>query len=94
MAAIGVVLLVRSRLRRVGRLKSVAQVPVLLAPENDVPPHWSQQTAFCILLVFCLGIPSNWTQDIPVRYGFRHPGLTHSRLYPAIDWAPPPATLH
>jgi hypothetical protein len=45
--------------------------------------------AFAALLVFCLMIPSNWTQNIPARYGERHPGLMHSWLYPAIEWAPP-----
>ena len=92
MAALGIVLLVRSRLRRLGRLKSVARVPVPLAPEDDVPPHWVQRAGFALLLACCLTIPSNWTQDIPVRYGARHAGLTHSWLYPAIDWTPPPAT--
>lgn len=92
MAAIGIVLLVRSRFRRLGRLKSVAQAPAPLGPQDDAPSHWLQRVAFTGLLGFCLAIPSNWTQDIPVRYGARHSGLVHSRLYPAIDWAPPPAT--
>ncbi len=38
---------------------------------------------------FCLTIPSNWTQDVPARYGGRHPGLGHSWLYPKLDTAPP-----
>ena len=92
MASIGVVLLVRSRLRQMGKLKGVALAPVPLKPEDDVPPHWTQQVAFYALLVFCLAVPSNWTQDIPIRYGGRHAGLTHSRLYPAINWAPPPSS--
>lgn len=92
MAALGVALLVRSRLRRLGRLKSVARVPVPLAAANDVAPHWIQPAAFAILLACCLTIPSNWTQNIPVRYGTRHPGLTHSWFYPDINWTPPPAT--
>ena len=33
-------------------------------------------------------IASNWTQDVPARYGMRHPGLTHSWVYPQIDTAP------
>jgi phosphatidylglycerol:prolipoprotein diacylglycerol transferase len=92
MAAIGAGLLVRSRLRRLGRLKTAARLPVPIAIENDKPPHWVQQVIFVVLIACCLVIPSNWTQDIPTRYGSRHPGLKHSRLYPAIDWAPPPAT--
>ncbi len=92
MAAIGVVLLVRSRLRRLGSLKGEALVVVPLAPSADAPPHWAQRVALSCLLAFCLTIPSNWTQNIPVRYGARHPGLTHSWLYPPIDWAPPAAS--
>jgi len=92
MAAIGVVLLVRSRLRRLGRLKGKALVAVPLARSADAPPHWAQPVGLSCLLAFCLTIPSNWTQNIPVRYGARHPGLTHSWLYPPIDWAPPAAS--
>jgi phosphatidylglycerol:prolipoprotein diacylglycerol transferase len=91
MAALGVGLLARSRLRRLGRLRSRARVAVPLAQGADIAPHWAQRVAFSCLLAFCLTIPSNWTQNIPVRYGARHPGLTHSWLYPPIDWAPPDA---
>jgi phosphatidylglycerol---prolipoprotein diacylglyceryl transferase len=92
MAAVGVVLLARSRLRRLGRLKTTGLAPVSLAPGADVPPHWAQRVALASLLAFCLTIPSNWTQNIPMRYGERHPGLTHSWVYPPIDWAPPAST--
>jgi len=37
------------------------------------------------LLLFALTIPSDWTQDIPDRYGKRHPALHHSALYPPIS---------
>jgi hypothetical protein len=91
MTAIGLVLLVRSRLRRQGRLKSA--VMAVQPPSNAAaPPHWAQRVALWALLGFCLTIPSNWTQNVPVRYGARHPGLTHSWLYPSIDWAPPAPT--
>ncbi len=92
MAAIGVALLVRSRLRRMGRLANPVSVALPLPLDGDVPAHWAQRVAFACLLAFCLAIPSNWTQNIPARYGARHPGLRHSRLYPPIDWAPPAAT--
>jgi phosphatidylglycerol:prolipoprotein diacylglycerol transferase len=91
MAALGLALLVRSRLRRLGRLRSAALSTVGGDPASDVPSHWAQRVAFAALLLFCLTIPSNWTQNVPVRYGGRHPGLTHSWLYPPIDWAPPPS---
>jgi phosphatidylglycerol:prolipoprotein diacylglycerol transferase len=93
MAGIGVWLLLRSRLRRLGRLKGEARVAVPPPPERAEPaPHWAQRVLFASLLAFCLTIPSNWTQNIPVRYGVRHPGLKHSWLYPSIDWAPPAAS--
>lgn len=43
---------------------------------------------FAALLVVSLVIPSDWTQDIPERYGKRHPGLQHSALYPAFPTPP------
>lgn len=48
-------------------------------------PSRAVSMIFAALLVFCLLIPSDWTQDIPHRYGARHPGLEHSRMYPAIE---------
>lgn len=45
---------------------------------------------FAALLVVALVIPSDWTQDIPDRYGKRHAGLYHSALYPAINELNPP----
>jgi phosphatidylglycerol---prolipoprotein diacylglyceryl transferase len=92
MAAVGVVLLARSRSRRLGRLRSVAVSTAACDRARDAAPHWAQRIAFAALLLFCLMIPSNWTQNIPARYGGRHTGLMHWWLYPAIDWAPPPAS--
>jgi len=52
------------------------------------PPHrgrlWAQRVVFALLLLFPLIIPSDWTQDVPARYGKRHPGLQYSPLYPRI----------
>ncbi len=39
---------------------------------------------FRILLIIPLVIPSDWTQDIPERYGDRHECLNYSSLYPVI----------
>ena len=102
MAVLGVAVLYRSRLRRLGRLKrsagwGLAAATVTARSEDatpadrcdDVPPLTSQRLAFAGLLAVCLTIPSNWTQDVPARYGGRHPGLEHSWLYPSIDTAPP-----
>ena len=43
------------------------------------------RSIFIGLLLFSLTVPSDWTQDIPARYGKRHPGLEYSVLYPRID---------
>jgi len=91
MAAIGVVLLVRSRLRRLGRLRA-SDSTFTGRPVREAAPYLAQRLAFVGLLAICLTIPSNWTQNVPVRYGSRHPGLAHSWWYPPIDWAPPPAS--
>jgi phosphatidylglycerol:prolipoprotein diacylglycerol transferase len=43
---------------------------------------------FTFLLLFSLSIPSDWTQDVPARYGKRHSGLYYSALYPKIGTTP------
>jgi phosphatidylglycerol:prolipoprotein diacylglycerol transferase len=86
MAMLGAALLVRSRLRRLGRLTARAAVPI--EPDTARPASTGRRLAFAALLVFCLVIPSNWTQDIPARYGRRHPGLYHWWLYPPLATAP------
>lgn len=48
------------------------------------PVGW-RMPVFIALLVFCLTIPSDWTQDIPARYGERHSGLSYSAIYPNIS---------
>jgi len=86
MALLGVVLLIRSRMRRLGRLGTPSH---RLETPPDQNPLIFQRVALSGLLLFCLTLPSNWTQDIPARYGERHPGLEHSWLYPEIDTKPP-----
>ena len=89
MALIGAALLYRSRLRRLGRLTERTTTP---APDETpgAMPGVSGRLAFVVLLVCCLMIPSNWTQDIPSRYGARHAGHENSWLYPKIDTAARP----
>lgn len=88
MAGIGLVLLARSRLRRRGRL---APRPAWRrhagAQAHDTAPI-GLRVAFVVVLLASLGIPSNWTQDVPSRYGRRHLGLEHSGLYPPLETAP------
>ena len=86
---LGAGLLWRSRQRRLGRLRPAWRPPPAGAQSADLPPSAWQRAAFAALLAACLTIPSNWTQDVPRRYGGRHPGLEHSWLYPTLDWSPP-----
>ena len=56
--------------------------------EHTIDPHvahaWLKRAAFLFLLLLPTVIPSDWTQDVPERYGHRHPGMQHSFLYPEI----------
>jgi phosphatidylglycerol:prolipoprotein diacylglycerol transferase len=54
---------------------------VATGPENGL---WLKRIVFGLLLVLPTIIPSDWTQDVPARYGARHPGITHSAIYPPI----------
>ena len=80
MILLGSALIVRSRRRGT----SSAGRPTVLAaePARDAVPLWAKRLCLALLLAFCLVIPSDWTQDVPARYGKRHPGLEHSRWYP------------
>jgi phosphatidylglycerol:prolipoprotein diacylglycerol transferase len=86
MAAVGIVLLVRSRLRRLGRLAGrTFPAAVDRQVHGDRAPTTGQRLAFVALLLFSLTMPSNWTQDVPARSGAWHPGLEMSWFYPPID---------
>jgi phosphatidylglycerol---prolipoprotein diacylglyceryl transferase len=87
MALLGVVLLLRSRLRRMGRIGGPRPAD---RPAADVAPALWQRAAFAAILLFSLTIPSNWTQDVPEHYAGRHAGLKRSFLYPELDTRPPP----
>lgn len=58
--------------------------------EKDMPgrivkgPSWALRIALVVVVLFPLIIPSDWTQDVPKRYGKRHAGLEYSTLYPVI----------
>lgn len=67
--------------------RKAAEEPVVNNSENTTPVGW-RRPLFISILLFSLVIPSDWTQDIPARYGDRHPGLGHSSLYPKIDTLP------
>jgi phosphatidylglycerol---prolipoprotein diacylglyceryl transferase len=88
MAGIGLLLIVVSCLRG-RRLSARGNYPNLGHPiAIETSPHWWQPAAFALLLASCLVIPSDWTQDVPKRYGKRHAGLTYSTIYPRIESFP------
>lgn len=47
-------------------------------------PILFKKIIFIILLAVPTVIPSDWTQDVPSRYGKRHPDMTHSVIYPEL----------
>jgi phosphatidylglycerol:prolipoprotein diacylglycerol transferase len=77
------------------RGKKDMQVPVSTSSTDSViiPPAerkrgiWFQRVVLASLLLLPTVIPSDWTQDMPARYGKRHPGLTHCAIYPKVHFA-------
>ncbi len=56
------------------------------SPEPSSGPSLRpKRVVLAILLLVPLTLPSDWTQDIPARYGKRHPGMHHSAWYPPLE---------
>ena len=89
MTLLGAGLLVWSRFKPLAFRRSAPAPSFTVAPAPGRFHLALKRAAVALLLLFSLTLPGNWTQDIPARYGQRHPGLRHSRLYPHIDTAPP-----
>jgi phosphatidylglycerol:prolipoprotein diacylglycerol transferase len=83
MAVFGFALLIWLHLRAGAVARAEPEEPRAESRSSHV--LWPQRSAFVALLVFCMTIPSDWTQDIPARYGVRHPGMSYSSLYPRIE---------
>jgi len=63
-----------------------------LGPQGKLPAagreaSWLQRISLVVLVTMPLIIPSDWTQDVPERYGARHDGMKHSFIYPRIPAA-------
>jgi phosphatidylglycerol:prolipoprotein diacylglycerol transferase len=84
MSILGLVLMIwfHQRKRPRAQVAGIANRP---AASRVRIPLWTQRALFSVLVVFCLTIPSDCTQDVPARYGERHPGLNYSLLYPHIE---------
>ena len=73
-----------------GRGRADAAAPRAVSPQEDLASAglgW-RRLSFAALLLFSLVMPSDWTQDVPARYGHRHAGLGYSVLYPRITASP------
>ena len=86
MTALGAFLIFRfSRSERSRKATQVSET----VPGSELPAQpsslWPKRILLASLLLLPLTIPSDWTQDIPARYGKRHAGLHHSFLYPPIE---------
>lgn len=55
--------------------------------KQDRKASWLQRISLTVLVAIPLIIPSDWTQDVPERYGSRHEGMKHSIFYPRIPAA-------
>ena len=80
MSAAGLLLLVRS-VRRRDRREPADNVEETAGTAPGL--RW-RRVMLGALAIFSLTMPSDWTQDVPARYGERHPGLHHSAVYPEI----------
>lgn len=58
--------------------------------EADRDASLLQRISLAALVTIPLIIPSDWTQDVPGRYGSRHEGMKHSVLYPRVTAPEPP----
>jgi phosphatidylglycerol:prolipoprotein diacylglycerol transferase len=83
MAIMGIGLVVWAIRRRVPRHDPGA-VDMTASREPTYSGMVTRRLALCALLLIPLVIPSDWTQDVPERYGERHAGIVHSPLYPRI----------
>ena len=64
-------------------LIEVPSLAALSQYDSSVCPRWLR-SAFILLLLGSMTMPSDSTQDVPARYGLRHSGLHYSFLYPKI----------
>jgi phosphatidylglycerol:prolipoprotein diacylglycerol transferase len=89
MSLLGLILIAAPYWRRHARAEgSRSSANAAGATPTSLGVAW-RRAVFAALLGFSLILPSDWTQDVPARYGKRHEGLTNSAMYPKIDSSPP-----
>jgi phosphatidylglycerol:prolipoprotein diacylglycerol transferase len=69
------------------RRRPMARVTVPIAVEYPSGLWW-RRTLFAAVVLGSVVIASDATRDVPAKYGERHPGLEHSRMYPPIPSPP------
>ncbi len=88
MTVLGIVILMWAYRRTTTKVPGGTPSIALTSPNtNPGKRPWGRRFVFLILLLIPMVIPSDWTQDVPERYGARHEGLGHSALYPEIPVA-------
>ncbi len=86
MSVAGIALIIWAIRRRHPGVQPVTRSDVLAGINMDVRRATRvRRIILRALLVLPLIIPSDWTQDVPARYGHRHEGMTHSEIYPKIQ---------
>lgn len=86
MTLIGVTLIVRAYKTDDGEQTCRATHEVM---KQGGAASWLQRIVLGMLVTIPLIIPSDWTQDVPERYGARHEGMEHSFIYPRISSTDP-----
>ena len=81
MSILGLSLLVWAYRSQIGK-RTLRPMESLLETSREA--SLLQRIAMAALVAIPLIIPSDWTQDVPERYGTRHEGMQHSVLYPRI----------
>jgi len=81
MSAAGIALIIRNRRRPMGR-------PTMPVAAEQPSGLWWRRALFAAVVMGSMVIASDATRDIPAKYGKRHPGLEHSRMYPPIPSPP------
>lgn len=85
MALAGIALIVWAYQKKLTGVQSLTISAISQAHAIDIRKATRfKRLIFRVLLIIPMVIPSDWTQDVPQRYGDRHEGITHSSLYPNI----------
>ena len=85
MTLVGAALIIWAYRRRHAGVQPITFATLSDRQEIDVRKATrTRRRIFRALLIIPLVIPSDWTQDVPDRYGERHEGMQHSGLYPVI----------